>query len=142
MENTEGLAISNEHGRRKLLVLVIDDNPQYGRLLDLLSEQLGITAHRVADCRQGMAALKKLSFDVVMMDWLMPEVDGAACTAHIRAMEAELGKRTPIIGVTGYINVTREMCLKADMDDFLSVPFTFEELRSKLSRWVQVQSQG
>jgi len=141
METTEGQAISDEQARRKLLVLVIDDNPQYGRLLDLLSENLGITAHRVSNCRQGIAALKKLSFDVVMMDWLMPEVGGAACTAEIRAMEAEHGRRTPIIGVTGHINVTREMCLKSDMDDFLSVPFTFEELRAKLNRWLKTEAQ-
>jgi CheY-like chemotaxis protein len=141
METREGQVRTDEHGRRKLLVLVIDDNPQSGRLLDLLSESLGITAHIVPNCRQGIAALKKLAFDVVMMDWLMPEVDGAACTAEIRAMEVEQGKRTPIIGVTGHIKVTREMCLKSDMDDFLAVPFTLEELHAKLDRWLKAETQ-
>jgi two-component system, sensor histidine kinase and response regulator len=141
MEATEGQSITEEHGGRKLLVLVIDDSPQYGRLLELLSEKLGITAHRVSNCRQGIAALKKLSFDVVMMDWLMPEVDGAACTAQIRAMEALHGRRTPIIGVTGYIKVNRKMCLDAGMDDYLSVPFTLEELTAKLSLWLKAKAE-
>ena len=140
MEATEGQSIIDEHGGRRLLVLVIDDSPQYGRLLELLSETLGITAHRVSNCRQGIAALKQRSFDVVMMDWLMPEVDGAKCTAQIRDMEALNGRRTPIIGVTGYIKVSRKMCLDAGMDDFLSVPFTLEELHAKLSQWLAVKT--
>jgi CheY-like chemotaxis protein len=141
MVSIEDQSTAEKRGDQKLLVLVIDDNPQYGRLLELLSETLGITAHRVADCRQGIAALKKLSFDVVMMDWHMPEVDGSMCTAQIRAIEAEHGRHTAIIGVTGYIKVTREMCMQAGMDDFLAVPFTLEELDAKLSRFIKTKAE-
>jgi CheY-like chemotaxis protein len=128
-----------QNARGKPLVLVIDDNAQYGRLLELLSEKLGITAYRATSCEQGIAALKKTSFDVILMDWLMPEVDGPMCTALIREVEEQLGRSTPIIGVTGHIKVSHEKCLEAGMDDFLAIPFTIEQLHQKLSAWMRVR---
>lgn len=121
---------------KKPLVLVIDDSAQYGRLLELLAEKLNIIAHRAACCEDGINALKEGRFDVILMDWLMPEVDGPMCTTKVREFEKAMGRSTPIIGVTGHIKVNREKCLAAGMDDFLPIPFTIEQLENKLSLWL------
>ena len=132
------VSLDDGKDKRRPIVLVIDDNAQYGKLLELISEKLGITTHIVTSCSLGISALKKFSFDVILLDWLMPEVDGPACTLHIRALEKELGRPpTAIIGVTGYVKATREKCLEAGMDDFLAVPFTLEEIDGKLCHWMQ-----
>jgi CheY-like chemotaxis protein len=139
---SQPVSLEDRKSECKPLVLVIDDNAQYGKLLELLSEKLGITAHIVPSCGQAIAALKKLSFDVILMDWLMPEVDGPACTGQIRELEKQLGhNRTPIIGVTGYVKASHEKCLEAGMDDFLPVPFTLEQLHDKLCAWLQTKQE-
>jgi CheY-like chemotaxis protein len=131
------ITLEERQAECKPLVLVIDDNPQYKKLFDLLADRLGITAYIVDSCGAATAVLEKFSFDVILMDWLMPEVDGAMCTKKIRAMEMQTGRRTPIIGVTGYVKATLELCVEAGMDDFLAVPFTFQELHDKLCFWLQ-----
>src|SRR5882672_7299011 len=85
----------------KPLVLIIDDQPGYARLFDLLSDRLGITAHIVSSCEEGIKALEMFSFDVILMDWLMPDTDGPACACKIRKIEATTGGHIPIIGVSG-----------------------------------------
>lgn len=121
----------------KPLVLIIDDNPEYAKLFELLSDTLGITAHIVSSCGEGIRALEKFSFDVIIMDWLMPEVDGPACAGKIRIIEKGTGRHVPIIGVSGYVLATRQKCLDAGMDDYLPIPFTLEELHEKLCYWMQ-----
>jgi len=131
------ITLEERQAECKPLVLVIDDNPQYKKLFELLADRLGITAHIVDSCGAATGVLEKFSFDVILMDWLMPEVDGAMCTRRIREMEMQTGKHTPIIGVTGYVKATLELCVEAGMDDFLAVPFTFQELHDKLCFWLQ-----
>ncbi len=129
---------TTESGKRKPLVLIIDDNPRYAHLFELLAERLGIVVLVVNSCEEGMQKLKKQKFDVIMMDWLMPEVDGLACTKKIRLRESETeAKNTAIIGVSGYIHANKKACVEAGMDDFLEIPFTLEQLHEKLSHWLK-----
>jgi len=121
----------------KPIVLVIDDNPKYAKLFELLADKLGITAHIVSSCGEGIEALERFSFDVILMDWYMPEVDGRVCTGKIREIEQTTGTHVPIIGVSGFALATAETCAAAGMDDFLRVPFTYEQLHDKLCHWLQ-----
>lgn len=124
----------------KPLVLIIDDQPEYAKLFDLISDRLGITVHIVNSCAEGLRALDKYSFDIVLMDWLMPDVDGPACSCAIRNNERGKSKRIPIIGVSGYVDANREECLKAGMDDYLSIPFSLAQLQDTLCRWLPKKS--
>lgn len=119
------------------LVLIIDDQPEYAKLFELLSDSLGIKSHIVNSCQEGLKALETTRFDIILMDWLMPDVDGPECACRIRKIEQAKGGRVPIIGVSGYVRASRKECLEAGMDDYLAIPFTLEQLQAVLSKWLK-----
>ena len=118
-------------------VLVIDDHPEYSKIFELLSDSLGIKSYTVNSCREGLKMMESIEFDVVLMDWLMPDVDGPGCACIIRKIEEKTGAHVPIVAVSGSVRATREDCLAAGMDDFLPIPFTYEELHEMLCKWLK-----
>jgi len=120
-------------------VLIAEDNPVNQAVAGAMLESLGV-AHRFAD--NGQIALDRVlheSFDLILMDCQMPEMDGFECTAQIRARQHEgvLRQRLPIIALTANaVAGDRERCLAAGMDDYLSKPFTRERLAATLQRWL------
>ena len=103
---------------------------------------------RVVVVEHGKAAIQKLSlmkFDLILMDCQMPELDGYEATRRIRQMEqsGELAHKTsdvsrlPIIALTAHaVAGDKENCLEAGMDDYISKPFTQDQLRSVLENWL------
>ncbi|PWT95866.1 MAG: hypothetical protein C5B53_10675 [Candidatus Melainabacteria bacterium] len=130
------LQASGQEGRP--LVLIVDDHPAQRKLFRLLVDNLAITADIVASCEEAVQALGARRYDLILMDWQMPEVDGLACTAMIRHKEREGTARTPIVAVTAHVLPgDREACLRAGMDDYLGKPFTVKELRGMIDRWTK-----
>jgi CheY-like chemotaxis protein len=137
MNELEGIPQTKEQDGNPL-VLIVDDHPAQRKLFKLLVDNLGISAHIVSSCEEAIEAMKTVKYDVVLMDWQMPEIDGLACTGMIRDKERQSARstRTPIIAVTAHVLPgDREACLKAGMDDYLGKPFTVRELRSMIDRW-------
>ncbi len=140
MEVTQPVSLEERKANCKPLVLVVDDDETHLKLLNLLSDRLGIAAHTASSCAQAMEALRMFSFDVVLMDYRMPEVDGCGCAQQIRSMK-ELRSNIPIIAVTAHgSQENRQRCFEAGMDDFLEKPFTFEELHEKLCYWLRTKT--
>ena len=138
-ENT--ISLEDRQSECKPLVLVVDDDESHQKLFGLLADNLGITAHMASSCSQAIEALRTFSFDLVLMDYRMPEVDGCICTQRIRAL-TNLRSDVAIIAVTGDVSAgTREKCLEAGMDDFLAKPFTLEELHEKLCLWLKKKAE-
>lgn len=139
MSSTDDPAISLEERKSecKPIVLIVDDNPEYAKLFELLADRLGISVHVVNSCADAIQALELYQFDIIIMDWLMPEVDGPRCTGKIRALENAAGRHTAIIGVSGHDNATHTACIESGMDDYLAIPFTLEELHDKLCLWLK-----
>jgi CheY-like chemotaxis protein len=135
---SKGQRLSAE-GDDRPMILVVDDQPDYAKLFELVSEMLGITVNIVSNCSDAAHAIEKYEFDLIFMDWIMPEQNGPACTARLRKLEKRTGRRVPIVGVSGYLHASKAKCLEADMDDFLAVPFTMEELQALLAKWTQVK---
>ncbi len=140
-ETEQPISLDERKADCKPLVLVVDDDRTHQKLLELIADRLGITAHMASSCGEAIEALSMFSFDVILMDYRMPEVDGCICTERIRAMK-EIRHNIPIIAVTAHVMPgSREKCLNAGMDDFLGKPFTLEELRDKLCYWLQKKTE-
>jgi CheY-like chemotaxis protein len=117
-------------GQRKLRLLLAEDNVVNQRLAISLLKKRG---HQVVVVGNGREALDALDdgppFDAVLMDVQMPEMDGFAATAAIRAREVDTGAHTPIIAMTAHaLKGDRERCLAAGMDGYVTKPLRPQEL--------------
>lgn len=140
MEDT-AITLEERQEQCKPLVLVVDDHAGHLKLLRLLAERLGVTVHTVSTAAQAIEALQLFSFDIILMDYRMPDVDGLMCTRLIRRMK-ENTSTIPIIAVTASVlPEDRAACLESGMDDFLPKPFTFEQLHEKLCYWLRRKSE-
>jgi len=114
-------------------VLLVEDNVVNQKLAIAL---LGRWGHRVTVADDGQVALDLLEdkrFDLVLMDMMMPVLDGLEATRRFRALEQ--GRRTPIVAMTANVmQGDRERCLHAGMDDYISKPIETAELQRVLSR--------
>ena len=106
-----------------LRVLLAEDNIVNQRLAVALLEKAG---HRVTVAGNGRLAIEALArdtFDVVLMDMQMPEMDGEEAMGHIRATERAHGGHVPIVAVTAHaLSGDRERCLAAGADGYVSKP--------------------
>jgi signal transduction histidine kinase/DNA-binding response OmpR family regulator len=120
-----------------LRVLVVEDNSvnREVALATLLS--LGVEAHTANNGQEALSLLARESFDAVLMDCQMPDLDGYETTKRFREWEAENARnRTPVIALTANaLQGDEERCLAAGMDQYVGKPFTREELREALAFW-------
>ena len=119
-----------------LRILVAEDNLVNQRLIVRLLEKRG---HRVAVAANGqevLAALEKDSFDLILMDVQMPEVDGFEATAAIRKKEKSTGLHQSIVALTAHaMKGDHEKCLARGMDGYLCKPIRPQELDEVLARY-------
>jgi CheY-like chemotaxis protein len=122
-------------------VLLAEDNPVNQQVALGMLEALGCQVDLAGDGREALEAVAQGSYDLVLMDCQMPEMDGFAATAAIRTLEVarrNVGRRRiPVIALTANaMKGDRERCLAAGMDDYLAKPFTLGQLGEVLARWL------
>ncbi|MBI3799239.1 MAG: response regulator, partial [Deltaproteobacteria bacterium] len=122
-------------GQHPLHILLAEDNAVNQKLAVRLLEKWG---HTVIVANTGKAVLEALehdTFDLVLMDVQMPEMDGLEATAAIRAKERLTRTHLPIVAMTaGAMTEDKERCRAAGMDDYVSKPLKTEALMAILER--------
>ena len=128
--------LTNPADLRSVRVLIAEDNELNKKLSLRLLGKLGIEAEAVSDGRQALEAVSKNTFDLILMDCQMPEMDGFEATAIIREKERNR-RHTPICALTANaMDGDRERCLAAGMDDYLCKPIGLDQLRGVVERWI------
>jgi two-component system, sensor histidine kinase and response regulator len=115
--------------KRALKILLAEDNLVNQRLAVRLLTKEGHDVVVVTNGEQVLIALEQHSFDLLLMDVQMPEMDGFETTALIREKEQGTPRRLPIIAMTAHaLKGDRERCLAAGMDAYVSKPIRRQEL--------------
>ena len=131
-----------ENSNHLRILLVEDNNVNQVFALRLL-QKAGHTVALAGNGREALIALDSESFDVVLMDVQMPEMDGFEATAAIREKEKGSGNHLPIIAMTAHAMVgDKERCLAAGMDDYITKPIRRQELADVLKRYSSVAAEN
>ncbi len=126
---TSGIPRAVRESGQDYHILLAEDNAVNQKLAVRMLEKRGHTVAVANDGREALAALENESFDLVLMDVQMPEMDGFEATAAIREKESATGEHIPIIAMTAHaMKGDRERCLEAGMDDYISKPINVEKL--------------
>jgi len=119
---------ATEHAQT-LRVLVAEDGVVNQRLTVRLMEKRGHSAVVVSNGHEAVAAIESNTFDLVLMDVQMPEMDGLEATRIIRDRERSTGDHVPIVAITARaMKGDRQLCVAAGMDAYVSKPLRSDEL--------------
>jgi signal transduction histidine kinase/FixJ family two-component response regulator len=121
---------------RSIKVLVAEDSPIIATLISSLLKKQNFEAQMVTNGLQAVAAVMKDTYDIILMDVNMPEMDGISATRAIRALPGPQSK-LPIIALTANAIVgQREIYLAAGMNDYVTKPIQPNTLFQAIQRWV------
>jgi CheY-like chemotaxis protein len=121
---------------RSQVVLLVEDNAVNQTVARRMLESLGHSVHIANNGIEAIAAVQQHSFELVLMDCQMPEMDGLEATRRIRAMH-EGRQRLPIVAMTANVSTQdREACIESGMDGFLAKPVRLAELARVLQSYV------
>lgn len=125
-------------------VLLVEDNVVNQEVAQAMLKMLGCKTTSAMNGKEAIELLidKGQSFDVVLMDCQMPEMDGFSATRALRDHERSAGRTPqPVVALTANaLTGDRERCLEAGMDDYLSKPFTMPDLREIIVKQLTAQN--
>jgi CheY-like chemotaxis protein len=123
-------------------VLIVDDLPSN---LLVFKELISPYRMRVCTCGSGSEAVelvRECPFDIVLMDYMMPDMDGVETVRVVRGMDVEHCRKVPVVAVTaGALAGMQEMFLRSGFNDFLSKPIDVVKLDELLRTWISVRKQ-
>ncbi len=115
-------------------ILLAEDNATNRLVIGTLLQKLGFSSRQAVNGLEAVAAIQEEPFDLVLMDVMMPEMDGYAATRAIRALPGPAG-RTPIVALTANVlTADIKAALAAGMDDFATKPISRDKLEQVIQR--------
>jgi CheY-like chemotaxis protein/HPt (histidine-containing phosphotransfer) domain-containing protein len=123
---------------QNIRALIVEDHPINQMLAIKWLKKLGLkNIDSALNGFESITLLRNNTYDFILMDCQMPELDGYETTSLIRDMEKQLNQRTPIIAMTANAMLgEREKCIQAGMDDYLSKPLNFAQFQSCIAQWI------
>lgn len=118
-------------------VLIVDDNEINRMVAEEMLKPLQIQMDTASDGRQALDMIQKKIYDLVLMDHLMPVMNGIEAVEALRKLEGDYYKNLPVIALTG--NTGREQqeeYLRAGMNDYLSKPIDMADIYQKVRQWI------
>jgi PAS domain S-box-containing protein len=117
-------------------LLLVEDNLVNQRVALAVLRKLGLTPELAVNGLEALEAAKARTFDLILMDCQMPEMDGFEATRRIREQEGGT-RHVPILAMTANaMSGDRERCLEAGMDDYLAKPIAILDLKEALMHWL------
>jgi signal transduction histidine kinase/CheY-like chemotaxis protein len=114
-----------------LRILLVEDNTVNQMLAMGMLQKLGCAADLARDGEEALEKVRRVDYDLVLMDMQMPKMDGLSATRAIRSMP--LRNQPQIVALTANaMESDRQLCLSAGMNDFLAKPFKVGELQEKI----------
>ena len=128
---------THSSGDEAQTILLVEDNKVNQMVARGMLNKLGFTVSMANNGKEALSILEDKRFDLILMDCLMPEMDGYQATKEIR--NRELGdQHIPIIAMTAsVIEGEQTRCLSAGMDDYLAKPVNIDDLGAKLRLWLE-----
>ncbi|KAF8751921.1 hypothetical protein RHS01_08259 [Rhizoctonia solani] len=128
---------SLQRPRQSIWVLVAEDNLINQQIALKTLRKMNFNAEAVDNGKEVLAAIERRTYDLILMDCQMPEMDGYEATLCIRQLESAEARSVPIIAMTASaIRGDKEKCLKVGMSDYLSKPVKRQALEAMLVRWL------
>ncbi len=115
-------------------ILVVDDDPSIREILSIQLTRLGYEVTTADDGLEAVASFKAATPDVILMDLMMPRLDGLASCQQIRAVEKKTGaKRTPVLFLTARDSThDKTSAALSGGDEFVAKPVSMQELSERL----------
>lgn len=123
-----------EYGDEPVRVLVVEDRPMSQKIALALLKRQGFEAHSADSGQEALEALSGKTFDILLMDIEMPEMDGYETTRAVR----DMGYVMPIVAMTAHEeSEVKEKAIAAGMNDFITKPLKAEEVKRIVEEYVQ-----
>ncbi len=124
--------------KQKERVLLVDDNPVNIKVLKAMLKAFAIEADVALSGPEAIRKLSKDRYDLILMDHMMPEMDGIETTGKIRSLEVPWAQTVTIIACTANaVKGAQQMFLESGMNDYLCKPVKLAELEAILKKWLK-----
>lgn len=120
-------------------ILLVEDNLLNQKVVTFNLKKYSYNVTAVSNGPDAIKAVADQTFDLILMDLMLPEMDGYEITTEIRKMEKVKGTENPvpIIAITANtLDNDREKCFEVGMNEYLSKPFTAEQLIDKIRMFI------
>jgi signal transduction histidine kinase/ActR/RegA family two-component response regulator len=136
---TDSSSVSAEKFPSSLRILMVEDNVINQKVAHKILARLGLTADVAEDGSEALRALEQKEYDLVLMDCMMPVMDGYEASMAIRdPLSRVLNRRIPIIAMTANaLEGDREKCIASGMDDYISKPVNKDSLAKVIAKWMR-----